>query len=214
MNTKRSGFSSMAEEAHLHNLIIDKREIFLHGNYSPDEGDSGGDPGVDWRMANSFMKNLRILETISSEDIIIHQMSIGGDEEAGYMIYDAIKQSKCHITIYTHGVAASMGSIVPQAADHRITMPNCCWLIHRGTTGIGGHLTRKQAKSWSAWEEYGDKRMINLYASRCVHAPKYEDKSESHVRSDIKRKLDSRGDWFLTAHDAVEYGFADAVGGA
>ena len=106
MNTKRSGFSSMAEEAHLHNLIIDKREIFLHGNYSPDEGDSGGDPGVDWRMANSFMKNLRILETISSEDIIIHQMSIGGDEEAGYMIYDAIKQSKCHITIYTHGVLA------------------------------------------------------------------------------------------------------------
>ena len=210
MNSKRSNFSSMAEETHLHHLMIDKREIFVHGNYSQEEGD----PGVDWRMANTLVKNLKILEAISTEDIIIHQMSIGGDEEAGYMMYDAIKQSKCHITMYTHGVAASMGSIVPQAADHRITMPNCCWLIHRGTTGISGHLTRKQAKSWAAWEIYGDNRMLSLFVARCQGSPMYKDKSESQVRSDIKRKLDTHGDWFLTSEQAVEFGFADVVEGA
>lgn len=209
-NSKRSNFSSMAEEVHILNLMIEKREIFVHGNYSPPEEE--GDPGVDWRMANTLVKNLRILETISSDDIIIHQMSIGGDEEAGYMMYDAIKQSKCHITICTHGVAASMGSIVPQAADHRITMPSCCWLIHRGTTGIGNHLTRKQAKSWAAWEEHADKRMVDIYAAKCVKSEKYKDRSESYVRSDIKRKLDTKGDWFLTSQEAVEHGFADVVG--
>ena len=210
MSSKRSSFSSMSEEAHSHNLIIDKREIFVHGSYSQEEE---GDPGVDWRMANTLVKNLRILENISSNPITIHQMSIGGDEEAGYMMYDAIKQNKCHITIYTHGVAASMGSVVPQAADHRITMPNCCWLIHRGTTGINGHLTRKQAKSWAAWEEYGDKRMIDIFVARCKDAPQYKGKSESQIRSDIKRKLDTKGDWFLTSQDAVDFGFADAMEG-
>lgn len=210
MNNKRSSFSSMVEEAHSHGIIIDKREIFIHGSYSPDDGD----PGVDWRMANTFVKNIKILENISSDDIYIHQMSIGGDEEAGYMMYDAIKNSKCHVTICTHGVAASMGSIVPQAADHRITMPNCCWLIHRGTTGIGPHLTRKQAKSWSAWEDFCDKRMVEIYTEKCKSSNYYKDKKESQVRSDIKRKLDMKGDWFLTPDQAVHYGFADTVEGA
>lgn len=138
-------------------------------------------------MANTLVKNLKILEAISTDDIIIHQMSIGGDEEAGYMMYDAIKQSRCHVTMYTHGVTASMGSIVPQAADHRITMPSCCWMIHRGTTGMAGHLTRKQAKSWAAWEAYGDNRMLSLFAARCQNSPMYKDKTESQVRSDIKK---------------------------
>ena len=210
MNNKRSTFSSMAEEAHSHNLIIDKREIFAHGSYSQEESD----PGVDWRMANTLVKNIRILENISLDDIYVHQMSIGGDEEAGYMMYDAIKRSKCHITIYTHGVAASMGSIVPQAADHRITMPNCCWLIHRGSTGIGSHLTRKQAKSWAAWEDYADRRMIDIFTEKCKDSIYYKGRKDSQIRSDIKRKLDMKGDWFLTSEEAVEYGFADVVNGA
>ena len=204
MNSKNS---EMSAEAHAQNLIIEKREIFVHGSYIPDDGD----PGVDWRMANTLVKNLRILENISSDPIFIHQMSIGGDEEAGYMMYDAIRQNKCHITICTHGVAASMGSVVPQAADHRITMPNCCWLLHKGTTGISTHLTRNQAKSWAAWEDYCDKRMIDIYTSKCINSIFFEGKSESYVRSAIKRKLDAKGDWFLTAEEAVEYGLTDEV---
>lgn len=204
MNSKNS---EMSAEAHAHNLIIEKREIFVHGSYGPDDGD----PGVDWRMANTLVKNIRILENISLDDIYIHQMSIGGDEEAGFMMYDAIKQSKCHITICTHGVAASMGSIVPQAADHRVTMPNCCWLLHKGTTGIGSHLTRNQARSWSAWEDYCDKRMIDIYASKCSSSIFFEGKSESYIRSAIKRKLDVKGDWFLTSQEAVDYGLVDSV---
>jgi len=199
--------SSMIEDAHSYNLMVDRREIFVHGSYSPEDGD----PGVDWRMANTLVKNLRILEAISSNDITIHQMSIGGDEESGYMMYDAIKQSECHITIYTHGVAASMGSIVPQAADKIVTMPNCCWLIHKGTTGIGGHLTRTQTKSWSDWENYADKRMIDVYLERCKKSIYFKGRKESQVRAMLKRKLESKGDWFLTSEEAVEYGFADSV---
>ena len=205
----KDNLSSIVENAQIHSLIVESREIFVHGSYGPDDGD----PGVDWRMANTFVKNLRILENLSSSPIIIHQMSIGGDEEAGYMMYDNIKRSKCHITIYTHGVAASMGSIVPQAADHRITMPNCCWLIHRGTTGIGNHLTRNQTKSWAAWEEYSDDRMFNIYVEKCKKSIYYKGKKDHQIKSILKRKLDAKGDWFMTAEEAVEHGFADAVDG-
>ena len=203
----RSSLASMCEEAHCHSLIIDKREIFIQGSYLPDDGD----PGVDWRMATTLLKNLRILENISTDSIFIHQMSIGGDEEAGYMMYDAIKNSKCHITICTHGVAASMGSIVPQAADYRLTMPNCCWLLHKGSTGMGSHLTRTQAKSWSAWEDYCDNRMFDIYVDKCKNSIYYEGKKDSQIKSLLKRKLEARGDWFMTAEEAVAYGFADAV---
>ena len=129
------------------------------------------------------------------------------------MMYDNIKRSKCHITIYTHGVAASMGSIIPQAADHRITMPNCCWLIHRGTTGIGNHLTRNQTKSWAAWEEHSDDRMFNIYVEKCKKSIYYKGKKDHQIKSILKRKLDAKGDWFMTAEEAVEHGFADAVDG-
>ena len=62
MNNKNS---EMSAEAHAHNLIIEKREIFVHGSYGPDDGD----PGVDWRMANTLIKNLRILENISLKSL-------------------------------------------------------------------------------------------------------------------------------------------------
>ena len=203
----KSNFTSMCEEAHCHSLIISKREIFIHGSHLPDDGD----PGVDWRMATTLLKNLRILESISTDSIFIHQMSIGGDEEAGYMMYDAIKNSKCHITLCTHGVAASMGSIVPQAADYRVSMPNCCWMIHRGSTGIGSHLTRKQTKSWAEWEMQCDNRMINIFTEKCKGSIYHKGKKDSQIKSDIKRKLDTKGDWFLTSREAVDYGLADEV---
>ena len=95
----------MSAEAHAHNIIIDKREIFVHGSYSQEDCD----PGVDWRMANTLVKNIRILENISLDDIYIHQMSIGGDEEAGYsdmtfaLLYSVIHHiSSFFISAYAH----------------------------------------------------------------------------------------------------------------
>ena len=54
--------------------------------------------------------------------------------------------------------------------------------------------------------------VINLFVLLFSFAY-YKNKKESQVKSDIKRKLDMRGDWFLTPEEAVEYGFADAVEG-
>ena len=85
-----------AELMHQFNLSISKRKIYLHSSYDSEDGD---EPGTDWRMANTFIKNLSILENSSDEGIEIHQMNMGGDEDSGYAIYDAIKACSCPITI-------------------------------------------------------------------------------------------------------------------
>ena len=80
--------TSPISEAHENDIIVSTREIFLHSSVDDEE-----DNGIDYRSANRFLKNLKILESINSKPITIHQYSIGGEWESGMMIYDAIRQS-------------------------------------------------------------------------------------------------------------------------
>ena len=186
--------SNHVSEVHDNGLLLPHREIFLHSVFDSDES------GTDFRMANRFIKNLRILESENDNSIIVHQYNIGGDWNAGMAIYDMILQSPCKIIFICHGISASMGSIIPQAADIRITMPNCDWLLHEGYTEIDSGLTHRQAKSWAQWEQQAYEKMIEIYVE------------SSHLQaSRIKSMFSKREDWWVSAEDAVENGFADAV---
>ena len=141
--TNNSDYSYISE-AHDNDIIISSREIFLHGHI-----EEGEDLGIDSLISINFLKNLQILDSINNNSIIVHQQSIGGEWESGMMIYDAIQQSPSSFIFICHGVAASMGSIIPQAVYQkglRLTMPNCYWLIHEGEQSISG--TTKQVKSY------------------------------------------------------------------
>tara|TARA_R110002167_G_scaffold93413_1_gene250359 strand:+ start:1207 stop:1845 length:639 start_codon:yes stop_codon:yes gene_type:complete len=195
-----------AEQIHEYSLSVSNRRMYIHSNYESNEGD----PGTDWRMANTFIKNLHILESSGDDPIDIHQFNVGGDEESGYAIYDAIKSCPCTVTMITHGVAASMGSIIPQAADVRVTMPSCCWMIHKGSTGIGSR-PRTEARQWAKWEDFTDRRMLAIYAEACQGAEMWEGKDITSVMSSMSKMLNGRGDWFMSATEAVNYGFCDEL---
>ncbi len=195
-----------AEQLHDYSLSIKDRKIYLHPSYHSEDDD----PGTDWRMANTFIKNIQILESSSDTPIEIHQFNIGGDEWAGYAIYDAIKHCRCPVTVITHGVAASMGSIIPQAADKRITMPSCCWVIHKGSSGIG-HRDRIPARQWAKWEDYCDKRMLFIYAEACSNSEAWSGKESASIMGSMNKMLNAKGDWFMNATEAVYYGFCDEV---
>lgn len=197
-----------AEQLHDYSLSIKDRKIYLHSSYDSEDSD----PGTDWRMANTFIKNIHILESCSDTPIEIHQFNIGGDEESGYAIYDAIKHCRCPVTVITHGVAASMGSVIPQAADKRITMPHCCWMIHKGSTGIG-HRDRIPARQWAKWEDFGDKRMMFIFAEACGNADAWSGKDTASIMGSMNKMLNAKGDWFMNAEEAVHYGFCDEVFG-
>lgn len=199
---------SAISEAHDNDVILDSREIFLHG-YSEEEQDSI----IDCRVSTRFLKNLQILQSINNNPITIHQYSIGGEWESGMMIYDAIRQSTASFLFICHGVAASMGSIIPQAVYQkgiRLSMPNCSWLIHEGEQSISG--TTKQVQSYYELSKLSKTQMYDIYTEVCLETGEnFQKMNRSKTRNFIRRKLESKEDWWLTAPNAVANGFADGI---
>ena len=97
-----------------------------------------------YRMATTFIKNIRLLDQIKNEPIIIHMDSLGGNWGDGMAIYDAIKISRSHVTILVYGQAESMSSIILQAANKRITMPNAYFMCHYGSSASAGNYLDTQ----------------------------------------------------------------------
>jgi len=197
------------QSVHENSIILESREIFL---YSMGQGDE--DESIDHQTFGEFLKNLRILENCSSKPIIIHQYSIGGYCTVGMAIFDVIKQSKCKFLFLCHGAAGSMGSIIPQAVfgkGYRITYPNCEWMLHEPVISTEGS-TRNMSSVIEATSRFTT-TMYDIYTDVCQHGSYFKDEKYSKVKSYIKRRISSKQDWYLTAKEAVEYGFADAVFG-
>ena len=98
LNTNNNIISDLElQSLHVHNLDIKNREIFLHAHMDGDV-----DNGVDYRSAVIFEKNLRYLNLLSHEPILIHMHIPGGDWEDCLGIYDAIKFSKAKTIILAY----------------------------------------------------------------------------------------------------------------
>lgn len=195
-------------DIHLYGIDVKNREMYLHGYI----GNTDEDPGVEYRMATSFYKNIRILDSISSDPIIVHMHSIGGSWSDGMAIYDAIVLCKSYVTVIAYGQAESMSSIILQAADRRVLTPNAHFMLHYGSSSISGdHLTVQNA---SKLDKKNTETMIDIYANKCVSGryfkESYSDINLEKIKNYLKRKLKD-GDWYLDANEAVYYGFADFV---
>ena len=107
----------LISDIHLHNLDTERRRIYLQ-----EKDDTGENPGVDYRMYQTFLKNLHILRDTC--DIEIYLQTGGGCWYSGMAIYDAIDnwqkncRSKC--TIFGFGMICSMGTVIMQAARERV----------------------------------------------------------------------------------------------
>ena len=196
----------MLHDYHTYGANLKSREIFLHNHYSDD-----GNPGVEYQMANTFLKNLRCLESKSSDPIIIHMNSIGGSWADGMAIYDGISMSNCHITIISYGQAESMSSIILQSADYRYVTENSYFMIHYGSTDATGDYLNVQ--NFAKYEQAICDKMIDIYANVCVNGKFFKEKyndNTSSVKKYLQRKL-KHGDWYMTAAETVDYGLADKV---
>lgn len=202
----RKATQTQIETFHDFNILLDSREIFLHGQDIEDSG-------TDHRMSSMFIKNLRVLER-SSEPIIIHQQNLGGAWDCGMAIFDAIKYSPCEFIFICHGISASMGSIIPQAVlgrGYRISMPRCNWLIHEGDLYLEGIHT--QVKSNLDYMNLNKDTMYDIYTDSCQNGKFFENYSRSKVKAYLKRKIREKTDWCFGAKEALDYGFIDGIFG-
>lgn len=197
--------SQILEDIHVHSVNMDTREIFLHGYI----GDGDEEPGVDWRMGAQFTKNIRYLESLSKDSILIHMHTIGGSWNDGMAIYDSIRASQCYITILAYAHARSMSSIILQAADRRAMMLHADFMIHYGDMTLDTNTT--SALTFAEWQKQSNWTMLELYAAACKQAEYFKEWSHSKIISFLDRKMKDKQEWYLTAQDAVKYGFADGV---
>ena len=198
-------------DIHSYGLNVKNREIFLHNFLgSNDEAN----PGVEFRMASVFLKNIKILEHISHDPITIYMNSVGGEWADGMLIYDAIQLSKCYVTTVVYAQAESMSSIILQAADERVLSPNSYFMPHYGSTDAGGEYLSVQ--NWVKFEKYICDVMFNIYAQKCYKGKFFKDKyggtkeTIPKVTSWLRTKL-KNGDWYIDAKEAIHYGFADKI---
>lgn len=133
-------------------------------------------------------------------DITIVFNSPGGSVIDGLALYDFIDELKANghkITTVARGMAASMGGVLLQAGDDRVIGPNCHVLIHEISTGMIGKFS--EIEDEIAFCKMLQERLLEILAKRSTLTAKQ-----------IKSKW-SRKDWWLSAVEAVELGFADRI---
>lgn len=208
--SKNDNVSNPLEEIHSYNIDVQHREIFLHSYL----GDSENEGGVDYRSAVVFEKNLRYLNLLSLEPILVHMHLPGGDWQDCLGIYDNIKNSKSPVCIVAYAKVESSSTVLLQAADLRILSPNTNFLIHYGSISVDDE--HKAALSMIQWSEKESEKMIDIFTERCMNSKICKDKNwkKMMAKKHIVTQLASKRDWILTAEEAVNYGFADGILGS
>lgn len=202
-----------ASYLHVYDLDIKANAIYLMGmeNYILPDSD-GAEPGVEFSMANQFIKNLNILMRHSDKPILIHMKTCGGFWEEGMAIYDAIQACPNPITILNYTHARSMSSIIFQAANRRVMMPNSTFMFHGGTIGMEG--TYKQFMNESKEAAKTQEIMLNIYIDSMKKFGKgWKKKSRKDIKEWLENQMDKKEEVYMDAKQAVQFGFADQIFG-
>ena len=142
------------------------------------------------------------LSTLSSDKLTVRINSYGGAVNEGVAIYNALRFHKnrtgAEITARVDGVAASIASLITQAADIVVMPANTTLMIHAPWTVAVGSINDLE-EVIAVLRHYEDATATS-YANRAGMST-----------ADFKAAYYDGGDHYLTAEQAVEAGFADRV---
>jgi|APGre2960657404_1045060.scaffolds.fasta_scaffold00446_22 ATP-dependent protease ClpP protease subunit len=198
------------DQIHNYSIDIKSREIFLHS--SLENGEEEG--GIDYRSATFLHKNLRYLNTLSREPIIIHMHIPGGEWSDCMSMYDVIGLCESPVGIVVYSRAESSGSIILQGADIRIMMPSSYMLIHYGFTSLD--TEHKAAVSSLEWSQKEASKMVDLFTDKFVESKLCKEKNWKRpiAKKHILSQLDNKTDWIMYPQECIDYGFADGILGS
>lgn len=200
---------------HLHEYDVDLKSnhIYLFGSEVYNIGNGGGDdyePGIEYIIANRFIRNMNLCMRVNPDrPIVIHMKTNGGYWEEGMAIYDMIKSCPMPVTILSYTHARSMSSLIFQAANKRVMMPHSTFMFHDGTLGIEG--TVKQVQTAVEFGKIQDAQMMKIYVDSMKGSGKFKHRSRKFIQAWLRKQMDQKEDVFLTAPEAVAYGFADQI---
>ena len=150
-------------------------------------------------VADAIVAQLLFLEAEDPEkDIQIYLNSPGGSVTAGLAIYDTMQQVSPDVVTICYGLAASMGAFLLCGGrkGKRLALPNARIMIHQPLGGAQGQAVDIEIQ---AKEILFLKETLN-----CLIA--------EHTGQPIEKVAeDTDRDYFLSPHEAVEYGLIDKV---
>lgn len=201
------------EDVQQYGVDLKNNEIYLFGEDSYIIGataDGTYEPGVEYVMANKFIKNINLCRLKNStKPLLIHMKTSGGDWNEGMAIYDAIKSHPSHVTIINYTHARSMSSLIFSAADKRVMMPHSYFMFHLGTYGIQAEY--QTAVSNVEFDKKNEEIMIETYAEVMNDSGKFKGKGLDFIKKWIRKEMAYKGDVFFDAQEAVQYGLADEI---
>lgn len=155
---------------------------------------------VDDGIANAIVAYLLYLDSDDpSKPIYLYINSPGGSVTAGMAIYDTMQHIKSDVITICVGLAASMGAFLLAAGTKgkRLALPHARIMIHQPLGGTG----RRQATDIEieAKEILRIRRLLN------------EMLAERSGQPLEKVERDTDRDYFMSAHEAKDYGLIDKV---
>ena len=134
--------------------------------------------------------------------------SPGGSLTEGFALYDFIQDLKRkghRVATKTVGYAASMAGVLLQAGTTRVMGKESWMLIHEGSFGIQGKAN--VVEDAMEWFRKMREHVVDIFAMRA------SDKTGKSVKwtKDFIKKNWNRKDWWISADEALEYGFCDKV---
>lgn len=209
-HTIKVKLEDVVDQVHEKDVDLISNHIYLLGREEYHDAETGAEPGVEYMMANRFIKNLNLCMRVNPDTpIVIHMKTCGGMWEEGMAIYDAIKSCPFPVTILSYTHARSMSSLIFQAANKRVMMPHSTFMFHDGTLGVDG--TVKQVESAVDFNKIATEQMMKIYVDNMKLQGKFSKRSRKFILAWLRDQMDKKEDVYLTASDAVEYGFADQI---
>ncbi len=154
---------------------------------------------VDDRIANEIVATMLYLDSEDPDkDIVMYINSPGGSVTAGMAIYDTMQHIKSNVVTICVGLAASMGSFLLAAGTpgKRLALPHARIMIHQPSGGTRGQATDIEIE---AREIIRIRQQLNeLYAH-------HTGQPVTKIAKDMDR------DYFMSPHQAKEYGLIDRV---
>lgn len=195
----------------LHNYRVDRHSFTIYVGGDPDLLlDDDMEPGVEHRMADRFELNLGLLSGIDPDRPILVQLSsCGGHWHEGMQMYSAILTCPNPVTVLGTKWCRSMSSLIPLAADRFVMRPPAQYMYHRGTYGFFG--TDLEAETDDVERRKIHEMMLRIYVARLREGGSFSSWPEPRIRKMLDEGLEKKTDVWLTADEAVEWGFVDGI---
>lgn len=172
-------------------------EVYLYGYIGQDMRYWGEQYEEETLTDLEVVRKLRDLETKYSR-INIHINSPGGSVSHGDPMIAAIRNSKAEIHTYVDGMAASMAADIWAAGKVRHMGMNSKLMIHNISTGVYGNAM--QMMETAERLDKMDEIAIKAFAADTNMSPE-----------DVRAKFYDYKDHWLSADDALEYGFIKEI---